>query len=58
MSYDLDKLPFLLEWKNLFSGDYVIGLEPSTTRFDDYKKIKIRPQQKDELKLTINFKKI
>lgn len=58
MEYDTNKFPFLLEWKNLFSGDYVIGLEPATTRFDEYKKIKISPQQKEQLKLTISLSKI
>ncbi|MBR0256807.1 MAG: aldose 1-epimerase family protein [Synergistaceae bacterium] len=30
ISWSLDSLPILAEWKNMASGDYVLGLEPST----------------------------
>ncbi len=30
VSWSLDTLPILAQWKNMKSGDYVLGLEPST----------------------------
>jgi hypothetical protein len=35
VSYSGDTLPHFLEWKNMTSGDYALGLEPSTTKLDD-----------------------
>jgi hypothetical protein len=41
MEFSLDNLPVFIEWKSMASGDYALGLEPSTSRFDnfEYKKI-------------------
>jgi hypothetical protein len=58
MSYDTQKLPVLLEWKNLFSGDYVLGIEPSTTRFDEYVKKVLTPGQSENYQLNISFSNI
>ena len=58
MSYDLKKLPILLEWKNLFSGDYVLGIEPSTTRFDEYVKKVLSPDESENYKLKISFENV
>ncbi len=33
ITYDKKHLPYLLEWKSLMSGDYVVGLEPSNGYF-------------------------
>ncbi|MBQ7169421.1 MAG: DUF4432 family protein, partial [Synergistaceae bacterium] len=30
VSWSLDTLPILAQWKNMTSGDYVLGLEPSS----------------------------
>ena len=30
VSWSLDTLPILAQWKNMKSSDYVLGLEPST----------------------------
>ena len=30
VSWSLDTLPILAQWKNMKSGDYVLGLEPSS----------------------------
>ena len=57
MQFDLEKLPYLVEWRNLFSGDYVLGIEPSTTRFDEYKKVPLAPEQTDVTGITFTFKK-
>lgn len=35
VSYSGDTLPNFLEWKNMTSGDYALGLEPCTTKLDD-----------------------
>lgn len=34
VSYSADTLPQFLEWKNMTSGDYAVGLEPATTKLD------------------------
>jgi len=34
LSYTKDTLPYFLEWKSMASGDYALGLEPSTTMLD------------------------
>jgi hypothetical protein len=35
VTYDAQKLPFLLEWKSMAEDDYALGLEPCTTILDD-----------------------
>ena len=35
VSYSGDTLPQFLAWKSLASGDYAVGLEPTTTKLDD-----------------------
>ncbi len=35
LTYNKDNLPYFCQWKSLASGDYVIGLEPSTSTLDD-----------------------
>ncbi len=57
MQFDLKAFPYLIEWRNLVPGDYVLGLEPSTTRFDEYKKNPIAPQEKHDFNITFNFSK-
>ncbi|MGI5878743.1 MAG: DUF4432 family protein [Christensenellales bacterium] len=34
LSWQTDTLPHMIEWKSMQSGDYVLGLEPATLRFD------------------------
>lgn len=58
MDFDTNKLPYLLEWKNLFSGDYALGIEPSTTRFDEYKKVTLKPAQQEKLGFTVTFEEV
>ena len=55
MRYDTSVFPYLIEWKNLFSGDYVLGIEPSTTRFDEFKKVKISAGESHDLKIDVTF---
>lgn len=43
LTYSLDTLPCFVEWRSMASGDYALGIEPSTTELDDrfaYKTIK------------------
>jgi len=35
VAYDPAALPHLIEWKSMVSGDYALGIEPSTTLLDD-----------------------
>ena len=35
INYDKEKLPCLVEWKSMVSGDYALGIEPSTTSLVD-----------------------
>ncbi|MBR5899962.1 MAG: DUF4432 family protein, partial [Clostridia bacterium] len=58
MEFDSINFPYLVEWKNLFSGCYVLGLEPTTTKFKDYKKIVLTPQEKRTLNMSVKFEKI
>ena len=58
MSYDTKTFPYLVEWKNLVSGDYVLGIEPSTTRFDQYKTVKIAAGESHDLKMSVTFENI
>ncbi|MDD6995707.1 MAG: DUF4432 family protein [Candidatus Borkfalkiaceae bacterium] len=36
LSWSNDMLPHFVEWKSMASGDYALGLEPCTTKLDDY----------------------
>lgn len=57
MSFDTKSFPYLVEWRNLVPGDYVLGIEPSTTRFDEYKKNTLSPNQTDNFDIIFDFKK-
>lgn len=35
LTYSGETLPEFVEWKSMASGDYALGLEPSTTKLDD-----------------------
>jgi hypothetical protein len=35
VSYSKTSLPYFIEWKSMVSGDYALGLEPTTTLLDD-----------------------
>ena len=46
-SYDTKNLPYLVEWKSMGSGDYVLGIEPSTSFLGDKRKSAIIPPQSE-----------
>lgn len=57
LSYSDDTLPCFVQWNSPASGDYALGLEPSTTFLDDkfeYKTIKPKEVIKFLLNITIN----
>lgn len=57
VSYSKETLPYFLEWKSMASGDYALGLEPTTTILDDeFKYRKLAPGQKEEFKVTLSVK--
>lgn len=58
MQFDTKAFPYLVEWRNLVSGDYVLGIEPSTTRFDEYKKNVLSSNKTDNFDITISFENI
>ena len=58
LSYSGETLPCFVLWKSMASGDYAVGLEPSTTVLDDqfsYKKI--APSQSVDFWLNITIDK-
>ena len=55
MVYDTKDFPVTLEWKSMISGDYALGIEPSLTRFDQFKMQVLKAQAQKTYKITINF---
>ena len=59
MSYSGETLPYFVEWKSMASGDYALGLEPSTTRLgDDFEFCTLKAQKKVLFNLTLDMKHI
>jgi len=58
LKYDVKKLPWLIQWKSMAAGDYALGLEPATSRLDQYKKsVTLAPGQSEEYVTSLEFKK-
>ena len=57
MLYDVNSFPITLEWKSMISGDFALGIEPSLTRFDDFKMRNLKPHQSERYKIEIKFSK-
>jgi hypothetical protein len=55
MLYDTNDFPVTLQWKSMISGDYALGIEPSLTRFDQFKMQVLKAQAQKTYKITINF---
>lgn len=56
-SYDNATLPYLIEWKSMISGDYALGIEPSTSQlWDRLKYNTIAAGEKIKFKVIIAFK--
>ena len=55
MLYDVNDFPVTLEWKSMISGDYALGIEPSLTRFDEFKMKVLQAKASKTYKIKINF---
>jgi galactose mutarotase-like enzyme len=55
MEYDTADFPVTLQWKSMISGDYALGIEPSLTRFDNFKMQVLKAQTSKTYKIKINF---
>ena len=53
--YRVDDFPVTLQWKSMISGDYALGIEPSLTRFDDFRTIKLAAGQKKTYSLKVKI---
>mgnify|MGYP002522953719 FL=1 len=53
--YAVEDFPVLLEWKSMISGDYALGIEPSLTRFDDFKMRTLEKGDKKQYKIKYTF---
>ena len=53
--YDVEDFPVLLQWKSMISGDYALGIEPSLTRFDDFKTRALASGEKRQYKIRYTF---
>jgi hypothetical protein len=57
--YSKDTLPSFVEWKSMASGDYALGLEPCTTKLDDYFEYRtIKPDGKIKFSLSISVNEL
>lgn len=55
MLYDTADFPVTLQWKSMISGDYALGIEPSLTRFDQFKMQVLAANASKTYKIKINF---
>lgn len=59
LSYTGEELPFFVEWKSMASGDYALGLEPSTSLLDDkFAFSKVEKQSKISFGITLKVENI
>ena len=57
VSYSKETLPYFLEWKSMASGDYALGLEPTTTVLDNEFKYKtLKPEEKVTFNIELSVK--
>ena len=57
VAYSKDTLPYFLEWKSMASGDYAVGLEPTTTELDKsfaYKTVKAGEKVVFNINISVN----
>jgi hypothetical protein len=56
VKYDINKLPWLIQWKSMAAGDYALGLEPSTSRLDEFKTPSVLESgASEEYRTSLNF---
>ncbi len=54
-SYSVKDFPVTVQWKSMASGDYALGIEPSLTRFDDFKFNTLEGGESKKRKIAISF---
>lgn len=54
-SYGTKILKYLMEWKSMQSGDFVLGIEPATSHLDNKRFITLKNGQNIENKIIIEF---
>lgn len=58
-NYDVKQFPNFIEWKFRKSGDYALGIEPSTTTLEDeFEKTTLKPQETHNFKMEIEVSDI
>ncbi len=55
LEYSTDDFPYTLEWKSMISGDYALGIEPASTRFDSFKMNTLSPLEEKNYTINVNF---
>ena len=55
MEYDVQDFPVTLEWKSMISGDYALGIEPSLSRFDNFKMRTLKSGESKTYQIKIIF---
>ena len=55
ISYDTASFPWLIEWKSMISGDYALGFEASTTRFDRFEMRPLKPGERKDHSIEYRF---
>lgn len=56
LSYNGEELPHFIEWKSMASGDYALGLEPSTTRLgSEFSFSTLKAQKKISFRLSFDM---
>lgn len=55
IKFNTDNLPCMMEWKAMQSGEYVLGIEPSTTSLFDIKRSPLAPGEEKLFSFQIDF---
>ncbi len=55
MEYDTEIFPTLVEWKSMVKGDYALGIEPSTTKFEHLQTTALEQGESEKHCISISF---
>lgn len=59
LRYSTEQFPYTVEWKSMISGDYALGIEPSTSRLDDLYEVKpIKAGERVEKRITVKLSEV
>jgi len=53
--FDTENFPVTLLWKSMISGDYALGVEPATTRFDEFTPADLPPKAAKRYEIKYEF---